>query len=426
MDVAIDKSKMEQEPSLDEGAMAAKSAVASSRSKPREDHKASSSRHNEHISSNDPAPFSDHPGAAAVLMIPALRVHNETTTHTTLRNSSHTAAPPPASTSASRTVHRPQQEELELGTGDSSVQQPRDKRKRLGTGLVLLGIVILFATAVIGGICGSGKCSSSNEGMVSGTAIPPQSASNASNVSNGPVAFESTEELYAAIDEYLDISQNNATANPPNESRVALKYGYPIGTWNVSLLTDFSRVFDPDRTANLNNQDRTPIASTSPFNEDLSGWNVSRATTMVGMFAYASSFNGSVSGWQTSKVTNMSFMFYSATHFDGDLSSLDTGSVQNATSMFMYATRFTGKGLEQWNTSSMLEMKYMFLAGYSFNGNLSKWDTSNILDMSSTFAACSSFNADISNWNVDKVANMKYMFFQASTFNGNVQKNGCL
>jgi Mycoplasma protein of unknown function, DUF285 len=122
------------------------------------------------------------------------------------------------------------------------------------------------------------------------------------------VAFASTEELYKAVHEYLNLTKIDATT-PSNESRVALKYGYSIGTWNVSLLTDFPRVFDPNRTADLADEDRIPSTSTSPFNEDLSGWNVCHVIHR--------------------------------------------------------------KGLERWNTSSMLEIWSMFFRGSSFNGNLS-------------------------------------------------------
>jgi surface protein len=47
-------------------------------------------------------------------------------------------------------------------------------------------------------------------------------------------AFETTEELYQAVDAYLA-----SIGNP--RSPVALIYGYPIGSWNVGKITNFSR-----------------------------------------------------------------------------------------------------------------------------------------------------------------------------------------
>jgi hypothetical protein len=73
--------------------------------------------------------------------------------------------------------------------------------------------------------------------------------------------FTDTNELCDAVDEYL------AAVNPEN-SAVAAAYGYPIGAWDVSGLTDFSSLFD----AWSSGGERNPAAKW--FNEDLSGWNM--------------------------------------------------------------------------------------------------------------------------------------------------------
>ena len=52
-------------------------------------------------------------------------------------------------------------------------------------------------------------------------------------------AIQNTQALYIAVNEYLT-SENAST------SYVTSQYGYPIGTWNVSLVNDFSSVFDRD------------------------------------------------------------------------------------------------------------------------------------------------------------------------------------
>ena len=87
-------------------------------------------------------------------------------------------------------------------------------------------------------------------------------------------AFESTAELYAAVDRYL-------IDNSPN-STVAREYGHPIGTWDVSQLTSFFRVFDGGIYTWLATDGRNKMAHN--FNEDISTWNVSRATNMNSMF----------------------------------------------------------------------------------------------------------------------------------------------
>ena len=56
------------------------------------------------------------------------------------------------------------------------------------------------------------------------------------------------------------------------------------------------------------------------FNVDISGWDVSKVTTMYGMFVYAITFDQAISSWDVSKVTNMDAMFYYATAFSQNLS----------------------------------------------------------------------------------------------------------
>jgi Mycoplasma protein of unknown function, DUF285 len=117
--------------------------------------------------------------------------------------------------------------------------------------------------------------------------------------------FTSTDDLYWAVDDYMSNATSNQTAS-------ALRYGYPMGTWDVSLLANFSRVFDPDRTVPFDGSGCGAVQS--PFNEDLSAWNVGNAVTMVGMFA-CTEFNQDISAWSVGNVQNMSglFMFASGT-----------------------------------------------------------------------------------------------------------------
>jgi surface protein len=119
--------------------------------------------------------------------------------------------------------------------------------------------------------------------------------------------FTSTYELYDAVDEYL-------AAEDPETTTVAENYGYPIGTWDVSRVTDFSQVFYPYR----NEGEDYPAAT---FNEDLSQWNVSSTTTMTAMFQDAESFNQDLSSWDISSVSDMSWMFSGANAFNQNLCS---------------------------------------------------------------------------------------------------------
>ena len=73
----------------------------------------------------------------------------------------------------------------------------------------------------------------------------------------------------------------------------------PIWTWDVSRVTDMSRMF----------------ARAKFFDSDLSKWDVSRVKNMQGMFVGATSSNGHLSKWDVSRVNDMHGMFLGATHF---------------------------------------------------------------------------------------------------------------
>ena len=58
-------------------------------------------------------------------------------------------------------------------------------------------------------------------------------------------AFYTIDELYEAVDAYHSfLRMGNNESSSVETSEVALRYGYPISTWNVSLLTNFSYVFE--------------------------------------------------------------------------------------------------------------------------------------------------------------------------------------
>lgn len=161
--------------------------------------------------------------------------------------------------------------------------------------------------------------------------------------------FATWEELNDAIDSYIrDNSSNSSTAQ---------KYGRPIGTWCVSQIVDFSRLFKDKR-----------------FNEDLSGWDTSRATTMANMFDGAIIFNQDLSSWDTSSVGDMSSMFEDAHAFEGmGISGWDVGRVGTMAKMFHKASSFDADLL--WNTASVVDMSEMFHLAVSFDRGL-PWDTS--------------------------------------------------
>jgi Mycoplasma protein of unknown function, DUF285 len=122
------------------------------------------------------------------------------------------------------------------------------------------------------------------------TASPtPTSPINVTNTSFVPI--RNREDLLLAVDEYLNSSGSA-------QSEVALRHGYPIGTWDVSRVTNFSAIFSADRNT-----------LATYFEDDLSGWDTSSAVAMDRMFSGAVRFTGdSIASWSTDRVVSMNGM----------------------------------------------------------------------------------------------------------------------
>ncbi len=87
--------------------------------------------------------------------------------------------------------------------------------------------------------------------------------------------------------------------------------------------------------------------------------------------------------------------------------------------MFIHATLFN-QNIENWDTSSALDMSSMFNNAASFNQDIGNWDTSNVTNMSGMFAGAVSFNQNIGNWDTSNVSDMRAMFEDAFSFNQNI------
>ena len=180
-------------------------------------------------------------------------------------------------------------------------------------------------------------------------------------------AFTTNGELREAVDAYM--------IDDGPQSYVAFTYGYPIGAWDVSMLTDFSQIFDSSRNSDL-----------LRFNADLSGWNVSNAVDMHAMFQQTVSFKDSTDGlasWDVSKVTDMSGMFASSA-FSGNISAWQVGRVVDFSFFADFASSFTSD-ISMWNVSSAQDMSWMFRASKLFNSNLSTWDVRSVTDFSNMY-----------------------------------------
>lgn len=160
--------------------------------------------------------------------------------------------------------------------------------------------------------------------------------------------FTTREELYHKIREYCSPNNHNKCQYA---DALARNYGWPIGKWDVSEITNFNGVFE----------------DIYYFNEDINDWDMSRATNLSCMFYGASSFHQSLSKWNTSNVKTMAHMFRDAKSFNGDISTWDTSRVTSMHRMFWRAKSFH-QDISSWNVSSIsYPSGDMFCGSTAFN-----------------------------------------------------------
>ena len=179
-------------------------------------------------------------------------------------------------------------------------------------------------------------------------------------------------------------------------------------------VSDLSHIFSarsPNGSLNL------PLSSFNSSN--VTSWNTSNITAMVGAFFGASAFNQNIGSWDTSSVTTMVSMFNGASAFNQNIGSWDTSSVITMSQMFSTATSFN-QDIGSWDTSSVTLMGFMFNGASAFNQNIGSWDTSNVTSMQQMFQSAIKFNQNIGSWNTSSVSNMSNMFNGASVFNQNI------
>jgi hypothetical protein len=153
----------------------------------------------------------------------------------------------------------------EFTAANEFVSEKRRKRRRLLGWICLVVLAFVAALSVILGLQASGD---DNDDV-----MRPWTGD----------CFENKIELRMAVDRYL---QDNSPFTDLAEA-----YGWPINSWCVSKIADFSNLFRAEV-----GDGGSPIRI-AMFDEDISGWNVSRAKLMTKMFLGAPVFNSDLSKW---------------------------------------------------------------------------------------------------------------------------------
>ena len=174
-------------------------------------------------------------------------------------------------------------------------------------------------------------------------------------------------------------------------------FNQPIGSWDVSSVTNMSAMF----------------YNSSAFNQDIGNWDVSSVIDMTQMF-YNSAFNQDIGNWDTSSVTEMTWMFRDNSAFNQDIGNWDVSSVIDMGQMF-YHSAFN-QDIGNWNTSSVTNMRFMFGNDTAFNQDIGNWDVSSVIDMRGMFNDNTAFNQDIGNWDVDGVTDCNVFSYGATAW----------
>ena len=149
--------------------------------------------------------------------------------------------------------------------------------------------------------------------------------------------------------------------------------------------------------------------------------NITGITTMYQAFRSCSSISEiqRMNEWDTSSVTNMRYMFDGASSFNQSIGAWNTSKVTNMYAMFDGASSFN-QNISSWDVSSVTNMLAMFWGAGSFNQPIGSWNTSKVTTMFRMFRGANAFNQPIGNWDTSQVTSMYGMFNSATAFNQDI------
>ena len=123
--------------------------------------------------------------------------------------------------------------------------------------------------------------------------------------------------------------------------------------------------------------------------------------------------------WTTTSATALERMFHDARSMNADLSGWSVTKVTTLYCTFSSALDFAGTGLAQWDTASVTTLYKTFFGASTFTGiGLGSWDTSSVVNLQETFSGAGEMIADLHGWDVSKAKTLESMFSGALKYPG--------
>lgn len=286
-------------------------------------------------------------------------------------------------------------------SGEVVVAEKLTRDNRISKRSLVLFVVSALTLCLAAVVAGVGLFARKGEGSGSAENLSSKPTGNkeSSTQSTATKCFEHRSELLDAIDAYWQ--QNDSSTN----STVGQKYGWPIGSWCVSDVTDFTFLF-------RNKQ----------LQEDIGDWNMTSAIEMEEMVRgiHNMSANLGLQRWDTSNMRSLKALFMSTRWVEPmlDLSSWNTSQVTNMNQLFR-RSYVEKPGVKHWDTSRVINIGQLAEGNRVFNDDLRLWTTGSIRTMDNAFKNAESFNQDISGWDTHSLRNMRNAFLN-SGFNQDI------
>jgi len=227
-----------------------------------------------------------------------------------------------------------------------------------------------------------------------------------------------------SVDNITGYNQSEVTHQYENTGIYTIKIFGDISGWQFNNAGDDDKIIEISKWGPLRFVSNDNNLFFGCSNLDVTANDSLTLDTSNGAFMFYSCPNigseGDMNSWDTSSVMDMFYMFGYSPSFNQPIGDWDTSSVTNMLGMFEEATAFN-QPIGSWDVGNVLSMDSMFNGATVFNQPLSGWNTSNVTNMSSMFDTARDFNQDIGSWDVSNVTNMTKMFqtvfFIPSSFN---------